>query len=130
MPLDNANENVMSFPYLVPYADRQCLCDGLGLPDTTIVQQFDALGGGFEFFQCNTAGTPCGGAASVDTTRAVWIQGGLVSPSAIVVGAHNPVQQVTLHCKRAVENRPQGDNWVSVPYHSTAAWQSPRRSRS
>ncbi len=117
-------DNVMSLPYLVPYANRQCLCDQLGLnPGATVVQQFDALTGGFSFYLCGAGGSTCAaptGNFQLDTKNAVWITDNGVPASVIVVGAHDPSANIQLACKPAATPLPAGDNWVSVPYHTTS----------
>jgi hypothetical protein len=109
--------NIMALPYLVPYADRQCLCDQLGLSGSAVVQEFDASNGTLDFYLCG--GAACGAAAALTSGTATFITDTGSSGSAIVVGAHDPAKSIQLECNTS--NLPQGDNWVSVPYHSTSA---------
>jgi hypothetical protein len=109
-------QNIVSLPYLVPYADRKCLCEQLGLSNSALVQEFNAANGTLDFYSCST-GT-CGSAAALTPGNATWITDPSGTGSAIVVGAHNPATSVRLECP--VSNPPQGDNWVARPYHSTA----------
>jgi hypothetical protein len=122
-------DNIMSFPYLVPYADRECMCQSLNLPANTAVQQFGTLTGGFSFYSCGSS--TCGSAAALDTTNAVWMTSAVMPGSAIVVGAHQPTATVQVFCQPyeltnplppagPLEPLPSGDNWISIPYHSTA----------
>ena len=110
-------QNITSIPYLVPYADRQCLCEQLGLSNSASVQEFNAATGTLDFYLCGSGS--CGAAPALQAGNATWITDPLGSGSAIVVGAHNPAQVVRLECRTG--NPPQGDNWKSVPYHSTSA---------
>lgn len=109
--------NIMSIPYLVPYADRQCLCDQLGLSSSAVVQEFDALAGALDLYLCDTGA--CGAATGLTPGKATFITDTLGSGSAIVVGAHNPSLNVQLRCSGGAAI-PVGDNWASVPYHSTS----------
>ena len=110
----------MSIPYNVPYADMQCLCEQLGLTNlSATVREFVAVSGALTAqYLCGT-GT-CGSAPALTSGNATWIRDPGNSGSAIVVGSHDPTQVNQLACNTAA--LPQGDNWVSVPYHSTAGF--------
>lgn len=108
--------NIMSIPYLVPYADRQCLCEQLGLSGSAVVQEFNASAGTLDFYLCGSGA--CGAATALNAGTATFITDSGSSGSAIVVGAHDPSKSIQLQCNTG--NLPQGDNWVSVPYHATA----------
>jgi len=111
--------NIMSIPYLVPYADMQCLCDQLGLTGSAVVQQFVGASGAFTTpYLCGLS--TCGSAPALDTSLGFYLTDSASSGSAIVVGAHDPSKVVQLACNTGL--LPQGDNWVSIPYHSTAGF--------
>ena len=111
-------QNRMSIPYLVPYADQECLCQQLGLSGSGVVQQFTAVPGSLSFYACGSL--TCGTAPSLTAGLSTFITDSAGSGSAIVVGAHNPAKTVQLDCS-TTGIPPNGDNWVSVPYHSTSA---------
>jgi hypothetical protein len=125
-------DNVVALPFLVPYGDKQCMCDQLGLPPNTKTSQVETFTGGEEPYFCGVAacGDPAVGGAlfiALDPTRGVFITDAAVPGSVIIVGAHQPSLVVNLECLAnnpatpgGAKSGPAGDNWVSVPLHTTS----------
>jgi hypothetical protein len=99
------------------------LCSQTGLASAlskALVTTLDPASGTFDNQSCGTAGAA---ADALIPGRGYRIrQPAAVTPppfSIIIVGSHNPALQ--LHLEDLVGNGPVGSNWISVPYHTTAA---------
>jgi hypothetical protein len=111
--------NITSFPYLNPYTDREVLCQQLGLtPSTAVVQQFNAATGVLDLYLCGSQAIGSPSIPAIAKGGGFFITDGGTSGSAIVVGSHDPAFAVRLECPAGAP--PLGDNWVSIPYHTTS----------
>ena len=116
-------KNHVALPYITPYPDRQCLCDQLGLPGGAQLSEFNAVLGNEDSFFCGALAGGCGtGSLASDFLtpgKALFIRTTVAVGSGIVVGAHDVALSIRLECLTLTP--PQGDNWISPPYHTTAA---------
>lgn len=119
-------DNWTSLPYFNPYATVAGLCAQTGLSSTggatvpkAVLTTFDPLSGGVISAACGSAGA---GTTNLTPAYRGWRirqPGSVVNPpsSIIIVGSHAPALQVQLEDAGAGSI---GDNWISVPYHTTA----------
>jgi len=135
-----AGDNWISIPYYRPYATYADLCQQLGLPNiSTVVLQVNPQTGTPQMCTCGTAACstlrldlsnlsgpqlPCGELGDYLGIRIrsnTFVAG---TSSAIIIGSHNPVQQVRLRAIPSTTCGPGnptiGTTWVSVPYNTTA----------
>jgi hypothetical protein len=128
-PTTAVGDNWLSLPYFNPYVTVGGFCTQVGLASTggvTVakaqVTTIDAVTGVASSVQC--------GSAAASTTnlvagRAYRVRQPANNPAnLIIVGSHNPTQQIDLFNGLPyppVQASPKGDNWVGIPYHTTAA---------
>lgn len=117
-----AGDTWIALPFNNPYATASALCSQLGLTstnalaDNATVARFDPVAG-FDTFICGglgagftvmDTGAECEGIKITET----------VARNVIVVGSHNPAQTCDIFGPRG--SAPAGDNWVSLPLHTTS----------
>jgi hypothetical protein len=113
-------ENWVALPYRNPYATAQDVCAALGLSNVAPkgrVRAVDALSGAQSVHNCGDLGP--------FNLAKPFTNGGLVitnntAAGGIIVGSHagNPPAPMTLY--PTATPAPKGQNFVSVPYHTTA----------
>jgi hypothetical protein len=137
--------NWVSLPYNHPYTTVTQLCTAIGAPTTGSIIKINPLTGATANSPggCTvpTAGNTCGGTCtetgfsfSCGTTptaipdlnciSSAGLQiretGGVVSHGAVLVGSSNETKSwPIIRGAFSAGGAPKGDNWVSVPYHST-----------
>ena len=117
-------DNWVSFPYNSPYVNVTSLCSQLGLTGTSQVIQVNAANGVVTTSNC--LGQPTNYA--LQTNAGVLIR--ILAPtpaSAIIVGSSNESMAFgtfgnpsTLTGNFGSGTAPIGDNWLSIPYHTTS----------
>jgi hypothetical protein len=112
--------NWVSIPYFNPYTSVGDLCTQTGLePLVVTVTDLDPVSGAFEQVTCGTA---TANTKQIVPGRALRIRvprdgAGDTPASIIIVGSHNPSQNITVP---AAGSGQIGNLWFSVPYHTTA----------
>jgi len=117
-------DNWTSLPYFNPYTNVAGLCAQLGLSSTggalvpkAVVSTVNPVDGTGVSAQC---GSPGAGTTSLLAGRGYRIRQPNVAgapTSVIIVGSHAPALQI--HLEDAGSGA-TGDNWISLPYHTTA----------
>jgi len=113
-------DNWISLPDNSPYNKANNVCSSLGLTSTGlnsargVVSRLVSSSGAFSNYAC---GTSTLGAFTLVKGEAVKIRNP-VTINSIVVGADDPSN--TIPVQSGVGASPKFDNWVSVPYHTTA----------
>lgn len=117
-------DNWTSVPYYNPYTNIAGLCTQLGLSSTggalvpkAVVSTVNPVNGQGISAQCGSAGSTT---TLLDAGRGYRIRQPNVAgapTSVIIVGSHNPA--LTIHLEDSGTGS-IGDNWFSVPYHTTA----------
>lgn len=116
-------DNWVSIPYNSPYNKANVVCAQLGLTSTGlnatrgVVARLTASSGAVQSFTC-------GGSAllnfAITKGEMIRVRAGtsaVATQHGIVVGSHDPAHMQPLV---AATPAPKGDNWVSLPYHTTA----------
>lgn len=127
---DATRENWVALPYRHPYVGMQDVCAALGLtpnnaaskirridPQTGITTSWDC--GAVGNSPClQNAGGSCSGTPAEHVKRAGLIVTNNVAAGGVLVGSHqsNPPGSITLKPRGG---SPIGDNYFSVPYHTT-----------
>jgi len=113
-------DNWISLPDNSPYVKANNVCTSLGLTSTGatasrgVVSRLTASSGVLTSYTC---GASTLGAFALVKGEAIKIRNN-VTINAIVVGADDPSN--TIPIQAGVGAAPKFDNWVSVPYHTTA----------
>jgi len=113
-------DNWISLPDNSPYVKANNVCVSLGLVSTGVnstrgvVSRLTSSTGGLVNYTC---GTLTATAFSLVKGEAIKVRNP-ATINAIVVGADDPSN--TIPIQTGVGNAPKFDNWVSVPYHTTA----------
>jgi len=117
-------DNWLSLPDNSPYVKANNVCTSLGLTATGansnrgVVSRLISSTGGFANYTCGAATV---GAFTLVKGEAIKIRNNVpLGPTinSIVVGADDPSN--TIPIQSGVGASPKFDNWVSVPYHTTA----------
>jgi hypothetical protein len=104
-------------PFNNPYGTAQGLCTGIGLTSlSATVARLVPSTGSFETVVCGTASDfPLENCQSVKVVEPTLT-------SAVIVGSHDPSKTCNLIDNALPgQTAPIGDNYVSIPYHTTAA---------
>jgi len=113
-------DNWISLPDNSPYVKANNVCTSLGLTSTGVnstrgvVSRLISSTGGFANYTCGAATV---GAFTLVKGEAIKIRNN-VTINAIVVGADDPSNTIPIQTGAGAS--PKFDNWVSVPYHTTA----------
>jgi hypothetical protein len=110
-------DNWVVIPFNSPYGTAQGLCTGLGLTNlsATVARKVPLTG--------STQTVVCGTASDFPLENCESVK--IVEPtltSAVIVGSHDPSKTCNLIDNASPgQSAPTGDNFVSIPYHTTAA---------
>jgi len=113
-------DNWLSLPDNSPYVKANNVCTSLGLTSTGlnatrgVVSRLISSTGGFSNYTCGAATI---GAFTLVKGEAIKIRNN-VTINSIVVGADDPSNTIPIQAGAGAS--PKFDNWVSVPYHTTA----------
>jgi hypothetical protein len=113
-------DNWLTLPDNNPYNKANLVCQHLNLVSVGanstrgVVSRLITSTGVFQNYTC---GTPTAAAFPVITAEAIKIRNP-ATINGIIVGADNPNNQTPIVASGGA--LPKGDNWVSVPYHTTA----------
>lgn len=118
-------DNWTSLPYFNPYPTVAALCSQTGLSSTggalvpkAVVSTYNPADGSGISAQC---GSPGAATTNIQAGRGYRIRqpGNVPNPPAsiIIVGSHSP--SLAIHLEDAGSGA-VGDNWISLPYHTTA----------
>lgn len=113
-------DNWIALPDNNPYNKANNVCQQLGLTSTGansgrgVVSRLTASSGAFQNYTCGTATI---GAFALIQGEAIKIRNS-ATVNSIVVGSDNPNNTISIAAGVGVS--PKFDNWVSVPYHTTA----------
>jgi hypothetical protein len=117
-------DNWLSLPDNNPYSKANLVCQHLGLISTGVnttrgvVSRLISSSGVFQNYTC---GTNTALAFAPVTGEALKVRNPATTPTpvnGIVVGSDNPNNTTSIVAAGGA--LPKGDNWVSVPYHTTA----------
>lgn len=114
-------DNWFSFPDNNPYPKASNICTSLGLTTTglntgrAIVSRMITSSGTLQSYTCGTATATAFNTIKGEAFRIR--QPNTPSLNAIIVGSDDPVNTVAIETGSPA---PKGDNWRSVPYHTTA----------
>jgi len=136
-PEDGKGDNWLSLPYFNPYVNIGPFCTQVGLASTggaavakATVTFIEPLTGLPSTQQCGSSSAAITPLVSPKSYLIRQPAAALGPPSLIIVGSHNPSLQISLFNAlpyapqvpgpAIIQPSPKGDNWVSIPYHTTA----------
>ena len=111
--------NWISLPYSSPYNNMKSLCNAMGTTASTVtIYQLNASTGLGTSMSCALSL-----ATLLDSTRGVRVTNASTNPptNAVLVGASDETKTFpTIYGGFILAQAPKKDNWISIPYHTTA----------